>query len=204
MGWVSLTDIVREDLADNVNLEVGGGIRLNNRKYIFSKSADGSTDAILIGMNDVNNTLVGYGTYEHSLGGSYVYGNDSVGIRSKGSFTITAPSAGLSNRAYGVNKILASTASYMNSSQTITLSEAVSAQPNGIILVWSYYSGGAANYEWTYNFVPKHHVSSHNGTGMYNMVASGGTTKYIYVYDTKIVGYGSQAGSNVLRYVIGV
>ena len=211
MSWVNLGDLVRENIAEaGVALEVGGAIRLGNAKYISGKSADNTTNINLLGVNSSNNCLVGYGNYSNSLGGTYVYGNANVGIRSKGDFNITSPTAGLTQRQYGVNKIISTPGMWMQSTQTATLSEAISAQPHGVILAWSYYSDGAKNYEWSYHFVPKTHVANHAGTGMYCIV---GDTydKYLYVYDTKIVGYGTSSGINsssngsyVLRYVIGV
>lgn len=119
------------------------------------------------------------------------------------------------------NKVLATTASYMNADQTITMSEPISAQPNGIVLVWSWYDGGAKNWDWVHKFIPKHHpnISSGGGVDMF-AIDSGGSAhmaKYVYVTDTQIVGHsrnGSGAktlgglavnnGNWVLRYVIGV
>lgn len=122
------------------------------------------------------------------------------------------------------NKLLWSGAWYMTASQTSTLSEAVSAQQNGIVLAFSAYSSGAAqNYNWQHFFVPKKHVADHSGVGT-NFVL--GTTrfksignKYLYIKDTSITGYADnlyeESGSAgvidgisnnywVLRYVYGV
>lgn len=124
-------------------------------------------------------------------------------------------------RQYGVNKVLWNGGAYMNASQTATLSEAVSAQPNGIVLVWSWYDGGAKNWDWVHRFIPKHHpnISSGGGVDIFAIDAAGsaGMAKYVYVYDTKIVGndYNNSGakticgltvnnGNWVLRYVIGV
>jgi len=125
-------------------------------------------------------------------------------------------------REYGVNKVLWSGGHGMNETQTITLSEAISSQPNGVILVWSAYSDGAAkNYYWEFTQVPKYHVEAHNGTGMSIHLAANNfgvaAYKYLYVSDTSITGADtnndsgadSYAGINytnsyfVLRYVIG-
>jgi hypothetical protein len=119
-------------------------------------------------------------------------------------------------------KVLCETAGYMTADQTINLSESVSSQPNGIVLVWSEYTSGAAqNSGWSYFFVPKHRVTAGWSTGGLNCTAihyggSSTMTKYVYVHDTKIIGndLNNDTNSNsfaplannrfVLRYVLGV
>lgn len=100
----------------------------------------------------------------------------------------------INGRQYGVNEVLWTGGVYMNASQTATLSNTVSSQPNGIVLVWSYYVDGAAeNSNFNYHFVPKWHATSKNGNGisMFLSLASANsvTVKYVYVYDTKITGH---------------
>lgn len=117
------------------------------------------------------------------------------------------------------NKILATTASYMVADQVIELSELVSDQPNGIVLVWSGYNNGSEqNYDWIFTFVPKHHVLNHNGGGVCcsALCSDGHMMKYVYVSDTHVTGhssgtdtgtYGGVTRANnkyVLRYVLGV
>ena len=109
---------------------------------------------------------------------------------------------------------------YMTSGHTANLTEAVSAQPNGIVLVFSAYDGASdTNYSWQSFFVPKQLValstSGHTftlGRGKFSYTG----TKYLYIYDTYIKGHddnnltGSANGITyannkfVLRYVIGV
>lgn len=118
-------------------------------------------------------------------------------------------------------KILWSGVLYMDSNHSITLSESVSAQNVGIILVWSAYSNGeAGNYNWVTTFVPKQWVSLHNANGVVcRMSGTNFSTmgcKYVYVGNTAITGNsvnvasGTGSGityantSYVLRYVIGV
>ena len=123
----------------------------------------------------------------------------------------------------GSNKVLWSGGYYMSSNQTATLSEAISAQANGIVLVWSYYVDGANdNSNFHFKYIPKHFVSLHNGKGtalfMTNGSLSIAASKYVYISNTSISGY---SGNNataaakdcgitstpknfVLRYVIGV
>lgn len=117
------------------------------------------------------------------------------------------------------NKVLWSGAHFMQADQTAVLSEAISEQTTGALLVFSYYSGGATNWCWHTAFIPKYMASAHNGQGWsFSVLDYDGyhMAKYIYVHDTKIVGNDVNIGtataggvqlakSNwVLRYVIGV
>ena len=129
-----------------------------------------------------------------------------------------------------VNKVLWSGGYYMSAGHTITLSEAISSQANGVVLLWSYYSDGAAqDYGWNMVFVPKHLVSIAAGKGMTMLLstatANSFSQKYLYIFDTSITGYTNENDSTlgnggnpyttssgltvtpkafVLRYVIGV
>ncbi len=123
----------------------------------------------------------------------------------------------------GRGKVLWSGGYYMTATHTIALSEKVSQQPNGIVLVFSRYSGGAAqDYHWNEFFVSKEWVRRHPGTGHSFMMTNDGlfslmATKYLYIHDDKIGGndVNGQSGTGtsgitynnagfVLRYVIGV
>ena len=123
----------------------------------------------------------------------------------------------------GSNKVLWSGGYYMSDTQTATLSAAISAQPNGVVLLWSYYVNGANdNSNFQSIFVPKHFVSVHNGKGL-GMFMTNGTmsivaSKYVYISDTKLTGHSNNSSAPaakncgitsspkyfVLRYVIGV
>lgn len=123
----------------------------------------------------------------------------------------------------GKNKTLWSGGYYMSGTQTATLSEAISAQANGIVLIWSYYVDGAVdNSNFIPYFIPKQFVSLHNGKGismfMTNGTMSVAASKYVYVSDTKLTGHANNDDAAttkncgitstpkqwVLRYVIGV
>lgn len=121
-----------------------------------------------------------------------------------------------------VQKVLWSDAYYMQASQTITLSEPISKQANGIVLIFSEYSEGTAqNWSFSEHFIPKTSVSKHSGVGrsffMTNAPLTYAATKYLYIKDTEIVGHenNTKTGTStcgitytnnrfVLRYVIGV
>lgn len=129
-----------------------------------------------------------------------------------------------SKKVYHEQKILwggdLTSGMYMTDGHTANLTEAISAQPNGIILVFSAYeSASDTNYGWQCFFVPKQLValstSGHTFTlGRGKFTRTG--TKYLYIYDTYIKGHADNnaTGTNngitfannkfVLRYVMGV
>lgn len=120
------------------------------------------------------------------------------------------------------NKVLWSGAYHMSASETATLSESISSQAYGIVLVFSRYASDAAqNYHWQCFFVPKDQVTAHSGNGRSFLLTSGGSfdvmsAKYLYISNSKITGNdvntASGTGSGVtynnsgyvLRYVVGV
>jgi len=120
---------------------------------------------------------------------------------------------------FATNNVLWTGAYYMTDGHTATLSNKVSEQVSGIVLVWSYYSSGTAqNWDWNYIFVPKWHAAVNNGNGVDCFLTANAAAahKYVYVYDDKIVGHAQNTGSRtiagvscsnssyVLRAVIGV
>ena len=111
---------------------------------------------------------------------------------------------------------------YMTAGHTVTLSENISKQPSGVVLVFSeYYDGAAKNQTFVSHFISKKLVSSHNGSGHSLQMCTSNlayfATKYLYISDNKIVGHDNNSligtGASgikytnnrfVLRYVIGV
>lgn len=123
----------------------------------------------------------------------------------------------------GKNKVLWTGSYYMSDTQTATLSEAISKQPNGIVLVWSYYLSGAAdNSNFQIEYIPKQFVASFPGKGISKFMTNGtmsvAASKYVYISDTTLKGHANNddaAGAKnsgitstpknwVLRQVIGV
>lgn len=121
----------------------------------------------------------------------------------------------------GTGRVLWSGGYFMTAGHTITLSEAISKQPNGVVLVFSAYTDSAVgSYWWSSHFVPKQIVINHAGTGQcFQMVAGNFSLvamKYLMIKDTTITGHdnnnltGTASGVTfannrfVLRYVIGV
>lgn len=189
-----------------------GSVITANGNGIWGYTADGGTRSLLY-LGTSGNTVLGQGGYVNNEAATILYGND---------IKMTSKTAGLSSRSYGVNKILWSGASYMNASTTITLSEAISAQPHGVVFVWSHYdltNATVDNHNWNSNFIPKYVVANHQGTGHDCVVSSAGSIyhKYLYISDTSITGYSKNNNSSasfhgetldfryfVLRYVLGV
>ena len=122
------------------------------------------------------------------------------------------------------NTVLASLGWVMNASQTATLSEPISKQPNGIVLLFSRYDDGTKDDNFNTFFISKKEVALKAGCGhTFTMFRSAtnpfkeACVKYLYINDTNIVGhdYNSYAGTGecgitynnkafVLRSVIGV
>jgi uncharacterized repeat protein (TIGR02543 family) len=142
-------------------------------------------------------------------------------VWSYGTWIRTTLSKAASERVYREPKILWSGGYFMTAGHTITLSEAISKQNNGIVLVFSAYTDNTVgNYWWNQFFVPKYVVSNHSGTGHCFSLCAGNFSlvamKYLLIKDTQITGHdnnnltGSASGITyannrfVLRYVIGV
>lgn len=198
---------------------LNNNIHLDNGNVLYGMSTDGA-DRSLVQLNASNQYVFGYGGYANNEGASYFDGNN-VNIRSKNGIAITSPTAGLTARQYGVNKVLWSGGYQMTAGHTISLSEAVKAQPHGIVLIWSAYSSSTVqNWGFTTTFIPKYLVEAHEGGGLdcplirqsFGKVGS----KYLYVSNTQITGHANNNATGtangvtydnsyfVLRYVIGV
>lgn len=112
---------------------------------------------------------------------------------------------------------------YMTSGNTVNLSQKISEQKNGIVLVWQAYDNDEPK-PWHFNFcfIPKWQALTNPSRGvsmwLTNDVGSQVASKYVYIYDDKIVGNDNNStgatkrGSGitvtnnhwVLTYVIGV
>ena len=111
---------------------------------------------------------------------------------------------------------------YMVNTHTATLSQKVSEQRNGIVLVFSAYANdGPVDIDFNVFFIPKEQVALHNGKSYDFLMSRAGfediACKYLFIYDDKIIGAGGNATSGtgasgikynngyyVLRKVIGV
>lgn len=115
---------------------------------------------------------------------------------------------------------------YMTESQKITLSEKISQQPTGIVIIWSVYRDGQArDFHWYFQFVPKFILSLPTTTKQFDtdiFLCAGGQSQYAAMKELTItddVIYGRVGNSSnklivngitcvndewVLRAVIGV
>lgn len=110
--------------------------------------------------------------------------------------------------------------SYMNENQTANLTEKISEQNSGIVLVFSSYTPGEGShdYGWFEHFIPKMIVTLKPGRGHEILIPDNSmpygirSSKYLYVSDDHITGNAYNVGEHgnlnnsltVLRYIIGV
>lgn len=148
------------------------------------------------------------------------------GIESDSPQTFKAPEFNFEGKVCINNRSLWKGESHMNAEHKCDLSEPISKQPNGIVLVFAPYSGtGEQNHNYNTHFVSKYQVLTHPGGGFvfplfesdFGVNYSCGT-KYLRIYDQVITGnvanveYGTSAKSGIkfdntkwaLRAVIGV
>lgn len=93
---------------------------------------------------------------------------------------------------------------YMTAGHTTTLSQKISEQKNGIVLVWQGYNNSAVQtYDFNFTFIPKWQMISNSSRGVSCfLVNSTGTvlgTKYVYVYDNKIIGNDANGNGSTSR-----
>lgn len=93
------------------------------------------------------------------------------------------------------SKLLLDTVAYMHGEQALFLNEPISAQKNGVVFVWSLYLNGQPNdSRFSEFFLPKRITADFNERGHHFTTLStfgdfGHMAKYVYIYDTYIVGH---------------
>lgn len=100
---------------------------------------------------------------------------------------------------------------YMTGSQKITLSEKISQQPTGIVIIWSVYRDGEAkDYHWYFQFVPKFILSLPTTTKRFDtdiFLCAGGQSQYAAMKELTItddVIYGRPGNSSSKLIVNGI
>ena len=180
-------DWSRNDFRVNVPMHIKSSLIFDtNNTTISATTADGSRKVVLEPANTNGNTVLGYGNYVNSEGDTNVYGNN-VRITTRENLIING-------RNYGSNKVLwESTGWYMNATQVATLKEPISAQPNGIVLVFSLYRNGSSE-DVSINsfFVSKKEVellpgAPHTFFMMINSGFSNLGAKYLYIDDLSLI-----------------
>lgn len=168
------------------------------------------------------NVNIGYITTNTSnlqLGGG-AYAPSNIFINTKDN----EGTVSINGRAYGVNRVLWEGSYYMTAGQRATLTETVSSQTNGIVLIFSRYdiaNSTQLNEHFSCHFVPKQVIELMPGNGfVFNMNTvsySFAGSKYLYINDDSITGNANNSNTGtgdsgikydnnrfVLRYVIGV
>ncbi len=216
MSCVPVFDWGENDFNFNVPVNMGENVHFDNGGTgIRGTTTSGIDVQAFAPCNGNNNCVVGYGAYAEGVGGTNVYGNE-VNI-------ISNDSVYVNGMEIAENKVLWDGEYYMTEGQTITLSEAVSKQATGIVLVFSRYNPGEGvlNEQFNYHFVPKQIVALQSGKGsIFPMSTSNETfaaSKYLYISDGSIKGHANNdaigTGNSgvtftnnrfVLRYVIGI
>ncbi len=208
-GNVSIDNLTSQD-----KIGVHSHIKFDNNICIYGTNSSGGLRSNFQPVNSNNNCVIGYGSWSADEGSTNIYGKN-INLRASGGMSINPYGNIVSNR---ILTQLWSGAYFMNANQSISLSENVSDQLNGIVLVWSYYSSGTQNYNWNHIFVPKAFVASWKGNGTAIFLA--GTYpgyKYVYINDSGITGNDingnatvniqgmtTRPANYVLRYVYGV
>lgn len=130
-------------------------------------------------------------------------------------------SKSISEKIYAGQKVLWSGGYYMTAGHTIKLSEKISEQNQGVVLVFSAITDGiVGDYWWHHFFVPKYIVADSPGSGHCFTMSAGNFSlvamKYLLIKDAEITGHdnnnltGTASGITftngrfVLRYVLGV
>ena len=209
-----------ETLTGDITLNPSGALNIKKNVYISTGNKHSHNDGIVgwyLGTDGTAHATGSGGSAAICFHYDGKIENTSV-IKEKTAGEIT-----INGFNFAKNKVLWSGEMYMSASQSAALSEAVSAQTNGIVLVFSRYSSGVAqNYHFNTHFIPKSQVSKHAGTGHIILLSSDGSfglfaSKYLYINNTSIAGndINTTAGTGacnikydnkayVLRYVIGV
>lgn len=167
------------------NLTINENIMIDN-DGISQKNSSGKWVTNIEILNPSNNFELGYGGYNNKIGATNIYGND-IWIK---------PYKDLQSTRH--LKKLWTGANFLDASQTAILSDKVTNQLNGIVLVWSCYNSGAKDYWWNFTFVPKEFVSEHGGNGV-GIILYGSPlgVKYVYINDNTINGANDNGSSSI-------
>lgn len=227
----------KDDFKFNVPIEVCDRARITKEGQFHGTTADGITIQAIDPCNNNNNLVIGYGNYgwdtlktpDGQPAGTNIYGG-IIRLNSRNDVAISGSRLTINGREYGANKVLWSGDSHMNANQVINLSQKISEQPNGIVLVFSYYepsTGYGQSVGWSTHFVPKYmpringaNYDAKTGGQFFMLGLNAGFSviggKYLFIEDQRIGGHtgNTQTGTNSgisfknnqfsLRYVIGV
>ena len=205
----------KEDFHIRVPLSLGNEITMETDKAIAVISPTGEVINAFTPCNSSGDAILGYGGYTGENGDTYIYGDSIHLIANKG---VT-----INGNNYDGSKILWQGANLMGENTSITFSDTVDNQQNGILLVFSLYRNNAAeDVSITTAFIGKKEIELLPGAPhFYLMGINAGMSvigaKYLYVANDGITGHSGNTTSGtaasgitfnnnnfVLRYVIGV
>lgn len=205
-------------VSGDVTIDPLNAMKVKKKVYVSNAEKTAYNDGVQGWYIGEDGTLHGTRSSGCYIGFHYGTSKDTTSyIRESKSGTIN-----INGMDFGTNKALWNGGAFMSSSQTATLSESISTQTNGIVLVWSYYTNGKAeDYNFHFHFIPKWFVKTYAGKGadfsLSNHTGNILAHKYLYISDTKIVGNDYNSNNNVsgtyatyintafvLRAVIGV
>lgn len=185
-------------------------------------------------VDGVLNVIVNIGTVDSELSGTSTNAVQNKVVKQaldnivENSLTSTATDKALSaakgkelNEFINKSNVLWQGVNLMKEGQIANLNENISAQKNGIVLVWSVWNGSSAeDWGWQFNFVPKKFVELMPSKGSDFMIIGDEfnkcAVKFLYITDNKITGHSSNSNTGtkngitynnnnyVLRYVLGV
>lgn len=205
----------KSDFHISVPLSIDEELNMANGQSITGIDPNGSVVNALTPSDSSGNMVLGYGSYQQEVGETYIYGNKINLISSNGVNINGTPIA-----AGGAeNKILWQGSSTMASGDSVNLSETISKQLTGVVLVFSASSGNVSVSSF---FLSKKEVELMAGAPhcFFLLNNSGLATvgaKYLYINNGSITGHDTNTSSGtgasgikftnnnfVLRYVIGV
>lgn len=176
------------------NIMVNAPIKQSNGNAIMNVS-DFRT-----GMTRMSSGWVGFytdsnqGTRIGWIGNNQSATDITLRLEQSGKFLVSDSKTGSSGQVRPWNKVLWTGVWYVNAAQTVTLSEAVSAQPTGILLQFSYFNPStneASDAYYNYTFVPKDHIPAPGSSiSCFQVLGTGNLVgiKYLIVNDTTIKG----------------
>ena len=203
----------------------------------FGNTLSASAFSTSLGFHTITNRFGGLtvGMYnDPSISGAFQIGNGTDDTYRHTSFWINANGdihsdgylylggSATASKFIGTQNVLWSGVLYMGDGQYADLSESISSQANGIVLVWSYYNpstGTAGDWGYQYDFIPKQEIISGYSGFLFKLAISRYQyvgTKYIYASNTRLSGHADNTATGtlsgitfannrfVLRRVIGV
>lgn len=211
-----LFDWGKDDFNFNVPVIVQSGLNVPVGRAIYGEQNGGLREA-LVPLDSTGNTTLGRGGYQEETGRTIIYGNE-VDIIAHNGVTINGKTV-----VGHTDKVLWSGSNTMGENVSINLSDSISNQASGIVLVFSLFRNGSAeNVSINSIFISKKEIellygAPHTVLMAINAGFSSFGAKYLYIYDDSIGGHEGNTSSGtaasgitfnnnnyVLRYVIGV